>query len=219
MSQGASEFPISKLLGRVIDESGLRRSEFIKSLDYKSIPGGLRRLDEWLQQGEGHVLILDRIAQVYHLNRGELKQALLATSGEKAVQADAARVEATQAEHKRFRPYIHVEGEFSVPSCIVIVAVTGGRLNRIELPRELHDPFLVEKIPALAELMRPYLEEHNGACPFFGRAVAFRLVHWDESFRFSLDGRLLERSEGRFTPGRATARIGNKTVEGLFGTL
>ena len=53
MSRGASYYPISKLVARLIDESGLRRSEFVQAIGYRSTAKGLRRLDEWLETGSG----------------------------------------------------------------------------------------------------------------------------------------------------------------------
>ena len=59
MSQSASQYPISKVIDRIMNDSGLRRSQFVQSLGYRSVQGGLRRLDEWLQEGHGDSGILE----------------------------------------------------------------------------------------------------------------------------------------------------------------
>ena len=53
-----------------------------------------------------------------------------------------------------FRPFIHVEGESTMPSGITLFAATGGRWNLIELPDEVVDLQLADQMPALAALMR-----------------------------------------------------------------
>ena len=84
------------------------------------------------------------------------------------------------------------------------------------LPQDIQDLSLTEQLSVLAELMRRYLVQYNGFCPFIDRAVAFRLMHWNESYRYGLDGQFIERIDGPFRPGQATVRIGNKVVAGLF---
>jgi len=98
-----------------------------------------------------------------------------------------------------FRPYIHVEGEQSVPSGITLFAATGGaRWHTIPLPDPLAASPVSEQLAAVPELIRGYLTRYQGFCPFFGHAVAFRLVRDGESFRFDLNGVMKERSEGAF---------------------
>src|SRR5438876_109428 len=93
MSRSASRFPISKLIARIMNDSSLRRSAFIESLGYRSVQGGLRRLDEWLETGQGDGGILDRIAVSYHVDAGDLEKALVATADLKAAEADAAKLD------------------------------------------------------------------------------------------------------------------------------
>jgi hypothetical protein len=46
MSQGSSDYTISRLIALIITDSGLRRSEFAQAIGYKNAAKGLRRLDE-----------------------------------------------------------------------------------------------------------------------------------------------------------------------------
>ncbi len=114
-------------------------------------------------------------------------------------------------------PYIFVEGESSIPSGITLFIATGGRWNLIELPEGIVDLPLVDQMPALAALMRAYLETYRGECPFFGRVRGFRLVRREDSLRFSTDGEFIERIEGPFRRPHAELKIASKTVESLFG--
>jgi hypothetical protein len=80
MSRSASNSPISQFIARVLENSGFRRSEFISSLGYRSLHGGLRRLDEWLEEGHGDSGFLDRLVAAYQVDPGDLDKALAATS-------------------------------------------------------------------------------------------------------------------------------------------
>jgi hypothetical protein len=94
--------------------------------------------------------------------------------------------------NENFKSYIHVEGESTVPYGITIFAATGGRWNVIELPEGLVDLPLADQMAVLETLMRAYLDEYRGECPFFGRVTGFRLVRREESIRFSPDGKFVE---------------------------
>jgi hypothetical protein len=115
-----------------------------------------------------------------------------------------------------FKQYIHVEGEFNVPSGITLFAATGGRWNVIDLPDGLVDLPLTDQMAALQTLMRAYLERYQGQCPFFGRVTGFRLVRQEDSLLFSADCQCIGRIDGEFQRPRAELRIANKTVQSLF---
>lgn len=114
------------------------------------------------------------------------------------------------------RPYIHVEGESSVPSSITLFAATGGGWNLIELPDEVIALQPAAQAPRLRELMRRYLDRYQGFCPFFGRVVGFRFVRESESLRFDSNGVFIEQVAGAFERPSAELRIGNKTLQSLF---
>lgn len=206
MPRCASRHAVSQFISRVHQNSGLRRSEFIRALGYRNVTGGLRALDQWLDHGEGHDSLLDRIRQMYPLDREELDAAL-------AVTRTAMARERETLEREQFRPFIHVLGESRIPSSITLFAVTGGRWNLIEIPENLAKLSFAEQIPALVELMRAYLENDGGFCPFFGKVTGFRVVHWDESFRFDSNCKFMERSAGRFRRPRTTVTIDGKPLE------
>jgi hypothetical protein len=119
-----------------------------------------------------------------------------------------------------FTPYIHVEGESTVPCGITLFAATGGRWNLIEIPGELIGLPLADQMPALAKLMRDYLAKHEGHCPghcpSFGRVRGFRMVRREDSLRFSADGEFIDRVDGVFRRANSELVIANKTVESLF---
>jgi len=197
-------------------DSGLRRSDFIRSVGYRSIQGGLRKLDEWLDHGFGDCGILDRLVAAYHVAPGDLETALAATAELKASEAQVTELDRLKIEHDRFQQFFHVEGEYSVPSGVCAFGITGGHKRRttITLTEELQGRPLSEQMPGLKGLMDEYLEKYEGRCPFFGTVTSFRLVRWNDSVRFSPGGEFVEYVDGPFNKPRTEVRIGNKVVAG-----
>jgi len=198
------------LIARIVANSGLSRSQFIRSLGYRSVEGGLRRLDEWLETGRGDGGILDRLVRAYHVDPGDLEKALVATVVQRASEQQPAELERLRVEHEGFRQYIHVEGEFNVPSGICAFGITGGhgRWTTIPLPQALAVKPLSDQMPGLIGLMNEYLTTYKGFCPFFGKVTGFRLVRWNDSIRFSPGGEFMEYVEGPFHRARMEMRIG-----------
>jgi hypothetical protein len=109
---------------------------------------------------------------------------------------------------KSFRPYIHVEGETTVPSSIGLFGVAGGQLNLIDVPQPILDLVAEEQLAALTELMRFYLDRYEGLCPFFGRVVGFRFVRPSDYCRFDKDGNFMERVDKTIRRGQAIVFLG-----------
>ena len=134
MSQGASAYPVSLLLDRIITEAGCSRYEFIQALGYRDVYRGLRRLDA-LEKGEGHPRIIKQIAAAYPAIAQDLKLAIAATSVIKKAETEAAWLGWCKAQQESFTPYIHIEGETTIPRGITLFGVSGGKWNLIELPQ------------------------------------------------------------------------------------
>src|SRR5205823_4780131 len=77
MSQGA--YPISRFLQRIIHNSGLRPSEFVQGIGYHNVAKGLRRVQEWLESGNGETDCLQRIVDAFNPDPAELETALAET--------------------------------------------------------------------------------------------------------------------------------------------
>jgi len=207
MSQGASQYPISQLISRIMTDSGLSRPQFVTSLGYRNLERGLRRLNPWIDQGEGFALIIKQIAASYPLHSVEIQKAVAITAETKAAEAESAWIESLKAEAGTFRPYIQVEGETTIPSSICIFGVSGGRWNLIDIPRPILELAVEEQLDALPELMCGYLKEHGGNCPFFGKATGFRFVRFLDYFQFDKEGRLIELVNKPFRRGHCSVSI------------
>jgi hypothetical protein len=203
MSQSACPYPISQFILRLMEEYGFSRVEFIQALGYRNLERGLRRLESWMETGAGFQLILKQIAAAYPSSADELHKALADTETVKTQEFEAAWFERCRAEQDTFTPYIHADGERTVPNGITIFGLTGGhrRWTTIEMPQAILELPLEHQLAAVPELMRAYKRRNNGACPFFGRLVGFKLVRVVDYFQFDPDGMLIERIETPFRTG------------------
>jgi len=209
MSQGASHYPISQLITRIMTDSGPSRSQFVTSLGYRNIERGLRRLDPWINQGEGFERIIKQIAAAYPGRAEELRQAIAATEAIKVAEADAVFLERCKAEQPTFVPFIHAHGESRIPNGITIFGVTGGhrRWTTVQIPEAILNLPLEEQLQRLPELMKAYLKEYRGACPFFGNVVGFRFVRLLDYFQFDKEGQFIERVNKPFRLGSCSVSL------------
>jgi hypothetical protein len=201
MSHGASQYPVSLLIARLIAESGGSLVGFIQALGYRNIERGVRRLEPWITTGEGFPRIVKQIAAVHPAIAVELKLALAATTAMKRAEAEAAWLERCKAERATFLPYLHVDGEKTVPQGICLFGITGGRWNLIEIPPHILYLPLDVQLLALPDLMRAYLNEFHGHCPFFGRVRGFKYVRLIDYFQFNQEGVLIGQVHEPFRRG------------------
>jgi hypothetical protein len=207
MSQGASHYPISQLIGRIMSGSGHSRLQLVTSLGYRNIERGFRRLDPWIDHGEGFPRIIQQITAHYPLQADEIHAAVAATATLKRAEAAAAWIVSLKAEADTFRPYIHVEGETIRPSSICLFGVSGGDWNLIDVPRSIMDLPLDKQLAALSELMNGYLREYEGHCPFFGKVTGFRFVRLLDYFQFDKASQLKGRVNEPFRRGYCSVSL------------
>ena len=207
MSQSASNYPISIFLNRIMEDHGYSYVEFIQSLGYRYIERGLRRLEPWLVEGTGFEKILKQIAAKYPSEVDALTKAVEETKLVRAAERDAANLEYCKAQEGTFVPYIHVEGETTVPNGITMFALSGGTSNLIDIPQTILDLPLEEQLTALPKLMRGYLDKHHGTCPFFGKVTGFRFVRLVDYYQFSADGVLVGLVDKPYRRGVASVSL------------
>jgi len=200
---GTSPYPITQFIAALMDDCGFSRLEFVKALGYHNMERGSRRLNSWLDRGEGYDRILKEIARAYPGHADGLEKAVAATKAIKTAEAEAAWFERCKAEQESFTPYIHADGETTVPSSICMFGVSGGRWNLIEIPQTILDLPLEDQLAAVPELMWSYKSRNNGEVPFFGKLTGFKFVRCLDYFQFDEQGRLVEHVEKPFRKGRA----------------
>lgn len=206
MSSGASEYPIVQFISDLMDEYGFSPAEFVQALGYRigaNRDRGLRRLNLWLETGEGYDRILLQIAAVYPEHAEALQKALADTQNLKKLEAEAAFLDRCKAEQERFTPYIHADGETKVPNGICLFGISGGheRWTMIRIPESIIDLPLVNQLAALPKLMKAYRRRYGGQVPFFGDLTGFRFVRCLDYYQFDRDAAFVEHVERPFRTG------------------
>jgi len=196
MTQGVSELPIVQFLNRLLDDLALTPVELCHSLGYRNgrhAEKGLRRLNLWLETGDGYGRILDQISTVFPASADGLKEALAATKAIRKAEFEVAWRACCNAEEPTFVPFLYADGEKTVPEGICFFGMTGGheRWTIIRIPPTILALPLDEQLARLPELMLGYKNQHNGAVPFFGKVVGFKFVRLLDYFQFDADGGLV----------------------------
>ena len=121
---------------------------------------------------------------------------------------DTPMMERTRAAQETFTPYIHVDGESTVPNGITLFGLSGGKWNLIGIPQTILDVPIDDQLAAVPELMRAYLLKYDGQCPFFGAVTGFKLVRLRDYFQFDGQGVLLKHVEKQFRRGQVSVELG-----------
>jgi hypothetical protein len=226
MLRCASYYPISQLIYRTFQESGLKRSQFIASLGYRNITGGLRSLDRWLDCGEGDPLLIDRLVQVYRVHPSTIHGALMETEAQHKAEHHEEMHRREQWECQNFHQYVFIETPAGVVrSSFTVAAIAAPAVKTIRLPEGLVAEPESEQIQFVAELIRAHLNERGGKLSLFGDIVGYRFVcAYDESIQLDTTGSVIERVTGQFIAPGGSIQIGRKTVAptpllSMFGGL
>lgn len=205
-------YPISKVIAKIIMNSGYTPFGFILAMRHASAEAGVHDIESWLEKGEGDSSTIAQIAAFYPGEGEKLRNAVAETAAMKAEGVDPVALERERIEREKrdlFKPFVHAEGELNVPSGITIFGVTGGhkRWTTIQIPADIANLPVEEQLAKLPELMADYRQQYKGACPFFGKLVGFKFVRLSDYFQFDADGQLLEHVEKEFRYGEARVEL------------
>ena len=212
------------MIFRIFLESGLRRSQFIASLGYRNITGGLRSLDRWLEGGEGDSLLIERLVQAHGIDPTTVRRALAETDAQHKTEYDEAVRDRELWDRDRFRQYVFVQTPFGVvQSSFTVTGIVAPALKVIRLPGGLITEPESAQIQYVAELVRAHFLEHAGKLSLFGSIVGYRFIRaYDETIRLDVSGNVIERVAGHFIGPGGSIQFARKTVSptlllGLFG--
>jgi hypothetical protein len=195
MSLGA--YPISGLLQQIITGSGLRRSEFVQTIGYKNAAKGLRRLDEWLENGSGDDGCLRKIVDAFHPDPGELEDALAETERIHQREHDEAVREIEERERRRFKPFIWIVTEDGAHS--FLTAIAERQLKVLRLPEGFEDLSEPARLEAVQRRVREHYQQTTGKYIGFGEILRYRYApDFDHSIVLDTDGNVIEEDGGRF---------------------
>ena len=197
MSQGSSDYPISRLIARIITDSGLCRSEFVHAIGYKNDAKGLRRLDEWLENGSGDKGCLQRIIDTFHPDPAELENALIETERIHQREHDEAMREIEERERRRFKPFVWVHTVDGAHS--FLRAVAERQVKVLRLPEAFKDLSEPARLEAVQHRVREHYQKTGGKYIGFGEILRYRYAtDFDHSIVLDINGNVVEENGGRF---------------------
>jgi hypothetical protein len=195
MSPGT--YPISRFLQQIITDSRLRRSEFVHAIGYKNAAKGLRRLDEWLENGSGDEGFLQRIVDTFHPDPGELERALAETERIHQLEQDGVVREIEERERRRFKPFVWVETEDGAHS--FLTAIAERQLKVLYLPNGFEHLSEQGKLEAVQRRVREHYQRSGGRYPGFGEILRYRYASdFDHSIVLDTTGTMIEEHGRRF---------------------
>jgi len=210
--------PIHALIYSVMKGKGVARLTLVKSLGYRNVNRGLRRIDDLLLSGTGRKALLAKIAEVLGIDQEQIDKALDETR-------ELLRKEREYSERKKFRPYIYVQHASQRPCSITIVAFVGvDQFKFILVPWEITALPLQQQVESVSTLVREHYQGKGTRCTMFGEITGYIYRYsFDEGISFSVHGELLnadlKRKGSEWSP-QATLTIGGKRVTGsLFKDL
>jgi hypothetical protein len=195
MSQGA--YPISRFLQGIIHDSGLRPSEFVQRIGYKNIAKGLRRLNEWLEDGGGEADCLRRIVDAFQPDAGELEKALADTEAIHGLERKQAIAEIEERQRKRFKPFIWVETEHGAHQ--FWTAVAERQIKVLWMPDGFERQSEAERLTAVQGRIQEHYRQTGGRYPGFGKVLRYQLADtFDTSVVFDVQGNVIDEHGERF---------------------
>jgi hypothetical protein len=197
MPDGGTNYPIARFVQRLIDESGLRRSEFVARIGYPNAAKGLRRLDALLQYGEVNEVLLQRIVNAFQPDPGELETALSETEEMHQREHAEAVLEAEERLRRRFRSFIWVHSEDGAHS--LFSAMGERHVKTLWFQADFERLSKAEQLKAVQRRVRGHYQQTGGKYPGFGAILRYQWADSvDTSVVLDITGNVIEESGGRF---------------------
>src|SRR5580704_2847131 len=159
MSDKTSAYPISKVIAKIIMNSGYTPLGYLLAVVDSKAEAGLSDLESWLEKGEGDEGIISRIASFEPGEAEKLRNAVAETAAMKAAGVDPVAYEnerIEKIERDRFKPFIRAQGELRLPS-----QITGAcDLRTIRMPAAILKLPLEEQLAKVQESMAEYRQEY-----------------------------------------------------------
>ena len=205
-----SNYPINKLLSKVIEQSGVTPQIFFAELGFKNFPKAVESLDRWLIRGDGNPLLLEKLqSSRFAVDSGRLEAATtenaLMLERERHAKADRQEREARKA----FVPHIEVITEWLRPAQITLFCISGGNRRYCPpLPIDLTARSLEDQLSYIKRVVTENFAQHNGRTFFNGRITGYLYHHsFDgEAIQLRMSGDV-DMQRGAFSRGTAQYRF------------
>jgi hypothetical protein len=179
MKHRTSEYPLGKLLLRLLASSGLSLHSFALSIGYGNPNKGIRAFDDMLREGYPNDVFLTRLLSSKFSPGREVVQA--ATNKTLAILSNREELEKLvklARERAEFRPFFQAVPETRRPSSISIFVFTGGasRYTRY-LPASFSSWPQKEQYQYIKQQIINHFSASGGTTLLQGRITAYRLFH------------------------------------------
>jgi len=211
-------YAISKLINEVISSSKERKREVILRLDYKNLHKGYRRLNNLIETGECPMSLKDMLPKALNVDEELIDGAFKLTAQQKAKEAELDRKRTEEYERKSFVPHIWIENELEYPSGAKFwyVAFLGiDKFKVLPLPENINDMDWELQESLVKERILQHQKDCNSNDAIFGRVTGYTYRQtYDDSFLFSIDGKLLQRRTEKLDKPELYIEVDNKKISG-----
>jgi len=213
-------YAISRLINEVISSSKERKREVILRLDYKNLHKGFRRLNTLIETGECPISLKDMLPKALNVDEELVNTAFKLTAQEKAKEAEEARQRREEYERKHFKPHLWIEHERKYPegaSFWYVVFVGIHHFKTLPLPENINEMDWKLQESLVKKRILQHQKGINGDDAIFGRVIGYTYCQtYDNSFLFSIDGKLVRRRIEKVDKPEMFIEIGNRSISGGF---
>lgn len=229
MKARCSDYPVGQALLAAIFHSGLGCREFFLAIGYRNLSKAMRALDDWLQQGEGSMTLIERLqASRFTIPADEF----VAVWAANQFMVDTRKLRQAQEAEERARadfvPLLEVIAERPYPDTgVTIFIIVGGNSRyNILLPLDIADWPEEAQLAHVRQLIRESYARHGGRTFCTGAICGYwyRAAFDAPPLRLTVDGLpepVGDSSDKRHpVPGTGRARLmGGKDVTALLQSI
>ena len=210
-------YAISRLINDVISSSKHCKRNIVLSLGYQNINKGYRRLNTLIETGECPMSLKDMLPKALNVDEELVNTAFKLTAQQKAKEAELDRKRTEEYERKSFVPHIWIENELEYPSGAkfwYVIFVGIHHFKALPLPENINEMDWETQ----QSIVKERILEHHKHCSddaIFGRVKSYTYCQtYDDSFLFSVDGKILQRRTDTVDKPELYIEVDNKKFSG-----
>ncbi|MEJ5362965.1 MAG: hypothetical protein WHV26_12970 [Spirochaetota bacterium] len=177
-------YAIHKFLLDTMKQKNLSKKDVALRLGYKNISKGIRRIDEFIQEGtlneniikNLHIALDESVSKVLE-KLEETKQQI----AEEIKKQEEEKIRVKEEKRKNFKPFLYCVTEQKIPQPIFVAAISESYLlKKVSLPDNFNELSPKQKLDAMRNAISQHYEYiHNrwgGIVPAYGKILAYTLV-------------------------------------------
>ena len=213
-------YEISKLVNEVISQSKKLKREVVLKLGYRNMNKGYRCLNALLETGECPEFIKERLPQALNIDKELVDGAFEVTRQQIAKETELAIKRKEEYERKHFKPHLWIEHERKYPqgaSFWYVVFIGIHHFKVLPLPENINDMDWELQESLVKERILQHQKDCNSNDVISGSVTGYTYCQtYDNSFLFSVDGKLVRRHIEKVDKPEMFIEIGNRSISGGF---